>query len=429
MNGLRVGRWSIASGTHVLEYDATWLDRDDARPISLSLPLLTPGESHRGSEVESFFENLLPENDDLRARLRRNFGARSNEAFDLLACIGDDCAGALQLHPPDRPPGDAFSIQGEPLDEADIANHLRRVAGGATVEIEEDDLRLSIAGAQLKTALLRHDGHWQRPLGATPTTHILKLPMGVLPGSALDLRDSVANEWLCARIVSHLGLPAATCDITTFEDQKVLVVERFDRRLSPDRTWWMRRPQEDTCQSLGVPPSKKYESDGGPGIAAIMNLLDASENALEDKRTFFAAQIVFWLLAAIDGHGKNFSIFIEPAARFRLTPLYDVLSALPMLGASRGIHPRKAKLAMAFRDRGKHYELSRIQRRHMNATAKACGFAAGAEPILARLFERIPSAIERVAAEFPPDFPSRVAEPILHGLAERAKLLEEMPKE
>lgn len=428
MNGLYVGRWWIASGTHALEYAADWLHRPEARPISLSLPLLPEGATHRGALVESFFENLLPENDTLRRRMRTRFGARSTHAFDLLACVGTDCVGALQLLPHGEEPPGVRSIQGVALDEHDVARHLRHLTAGPDEEADEDDLRLSIAGAQVKTALLRHGRSWQRPLGSTPSTHILKLPLGIVGGIGLDLRDSVENEWLCLHLLRALGFTVPASSMATFEDQKVLVVQRFDRRLSPDSRWWQRLPQEDACQALGVAATRKYESDGGPGIATIMRLLEDSQEASTDRRTFFAAQVAFWLLAATDGHAKNFSIFLEPGGRFRLTPLYDVLSVLPLLGPGKGqVHERRVKLAMAFRDKGAHRELGRIQRRHVNVTARACGLVDGAEPIIRTLLDAVPTAVADVRRSLPADFPDRVATPILDGLVERARLLETMP--
>ena len=128
-----------------------------------------------------------------------------------------------------------------------------------------------------------------------------------------DMRTSVENEWLCSKIVAAYGLPIARCEMARFEDQKVLVVERFDRRLSSDETWIVRLPQEDMCQATGTPALHKYESDGGPGIEAIMEVLSGSTRAAQDRRDFFMTQMIFWLLAATDGHAKNFSIAHCPA--------------------------------------------------------------------------------------------------------------------
>ena len=109
----------------------------------------------------------------------------------------------------------------------------------------------------------------------------------------------------------------------------------------------MRLPQEDFCQATATAPALKYESDGGPGIGKIMDLLLGSEKAAADRRDFMRTQLVFWLLAAIDGHAKNFSIFLRAGGAYQLTPRYDILSAHPMLGHGRGrLSPRKITMAM-----------------------------------------------------------------------------------
>jgi serine/threonine-protein kinase HipA len=252
--------------------------------------------------------------------------------------------GALQLLPEDETPQNLQCIIGEPLDDAAIAALLQQtVQPGLPGQRNSDaDLRLSIAGAQEKTALLQHAGRWQRPLGSTPTTHIFKLPLGLVGGMQADMRSSVENEWLCAQLVAAFGLPVARCDIAHFEAQKVLVVERFDRRLSSDGRWLMRLPQEDLCQATATPPYLKYQADGGPGIARILDILAGSENSETDRRQFFKAQVVFWLLAATDGHAKNFSLFHLPGGRYRATPLYDILSAHPVNGQQRRAVPLQA---------------------------------------------------------------------------------------
>ena len=75
-----------------------------------------------------------------------------------------------------------------------------------------------------------------------------------------------------------------------------------------------------------MPSDRKYEADGGPGIRTIMGLLLGSSRADDDRRDFFKTQILYWLLCAIDGHAKNFSLFLEAGGGYRLTPRYDVLS-------------------------------------------------------------------------------------------------------
>src|SRR5690606_17250821 len=130
----------------------------------------------------------------------------------------------------------------------------------------------SIAGAQEKTGLLRHQGRWCVPLGSTPSTHIFKLPLGLVGNMRADMTGSVENEWLCLKLMAAFGIPVAEADMASFDGQPVLLVTRFDRRLADDGSWWMRLPQEDMCQASGLPASRRYESDGGPGIARIMEL-------------------------------------------------------------------------------------------------------------------------------------------------------------
>lgn len=352
MNGTPVGYWDAAAGRNTLTYFEDWLKDQQGRPLSLSLPFQPGNAPYRGAVVQNYFDNLLPDSDAIRRRLARHFRTDGIAPHQLLAAVGRDCVGAIQLLPPGEAPSDIFSIHGEPLDERGVATLLRHTLSEHPLGQgdEVDDLRLSIAGAQEKSALLWHQGQWQRPIGNTPTTHILKLPLGLVGAMQADMRTSVENEWLCSRIMRGFGLPVAQCEVVQFEDMKALVVERFDRRLAADGSWIVRLPQEDFCQATATSPPYKYQADGGPGISKIMEILLGSEQSEQDRVNFFKTQLVFWLLAATDGHAKNFSIFHLPGGRYRATPLYDVLSAHPILGTGAGkIAPQRAKLAMAVR--------------------------------------------------------------------------------
>jgi serine/threonine-protein kinase HipA len=351
MNGEYVGDWRLASGHgHEFVYAETWAVSRNARPLSLSLPLRPSREPYRRG-VQEFFENLLPDNPYIRERMRRRFSARSTAAFDLLLEVGRDCVGALQLSPEGVLPPNIHKITGKRLTKTDVEAILAATLDSkpGTGEPFGDSFRISIAGAQEKTALLWHEGAWLVPSGSTPTTHILKLPMGT-NGRGIDLSTSVENEWLCAKIVEQYGIEVAQCRMETFGDQKALVVDRFDRRLAPDGKWYIRLPQEDFCQATGTPPDLKYESDGGPGITEILDLLRGADRSEQDRRNFMRTQLLFWMLAAIDGHAKNFSIFHLPGSAYRMTPGYDILSAHPMLGHGRGkLAPEKIRMAMAVR--------------------------------------------------------------------------------
>lgn len=428
MNGERVGTWEQAA-TERFSYSPAWINSASGRPLSLSLPFRPGNLPYQGELVSAFFDNLLPDSDAIRRRLALRYRANDTTPFTLLSTLGRDCVGALQLLPPGETP-DVFSITGEPLNEAAIAQILRQASGGALGQQNAAaDLRLSIAGAQEKTALLRNGDAWLLPTGSTPTTHIFKLPMGLVGNMQADMQTSVENEWLCARLAQAVGLPVAQCEIARFEDQKVLIVERFDRRLANDDRWIIRLPQEDMCQATGTPPLRKYQADGGPGMADIISILRGSDAAADDVRLFFKAQLFFWLLAATDGHAKNFSVAHLPGGHYRMTPLYDILSAHPIIGTGRNqLPPTKAKLAMAVRaSSGNTYLLGKIQRRHWNAEARTQGIGRDAEELIEELLTAVPQAMDQVCNDLPEDVPQGLAESICKGMQKQAEKLAAMP--
>lgn len=436
MNGLHVGVWStLRTGTPVLRYDEHWVQADEGRALSLSLPF-TASLEHRGDVVTHYFDNLLPDSAAIRRRLRSRFRARSMEAFDLLAAIGRDCVGAVQLLAAGEEPEGWNTVESEPMDDAAVERTLAAVTSDAPLgQRDDEDLRLSIAGAQEKTALLRIGSRWHRPLGATPTTHILKLPLGLVGNMRADMSTSVENEWLCSRILRALGLPVADSEIAQFGSMKVLVVKRFDRRWTgiaegadskarfrpPAGAWITRLPQEDFCQALGIGPDRKYQSDGGPSMLDCLTVLANSEHADHDRTDFALAQFAFWLLAATDGHAKNFSLQHRRGGRFGLTPLYDVLSAWPIIGKGADrIAYQRAKLAMGVRASHLHYRLQEVQPRHWHRLALTAG--AGAWARMTEMAEGLPDALAAVEAELPGRFPPQVWQAVSAGARRHAAL-------
>ncbi len=170
------------------------------------------------------------------------------------------------------------------------------------------------------------------------------------------------------------------------------------------------------CNNRIVRPPRhlKYQRDGGPGMARILDILAGSENSETDRQRFFKAQVVFWLLAATDGHAKNFSLFHLPGGRYLATPLYDILSAHPVIGHGAGkVAPQKAKLAMEVRGQSHHYLIDRIQPQHWLAQARSCSLTeAWAKALLHELTDCTGKVLEDIEQTLPADFPLEVAEAI-----------------
>ncbi|WP_241973800.1 HipA domain-containing protein [Aliidiomarina iranensis] len=194
-------------------------------------------------------------------------------------------------------------------------------------------LSRSDSGAQEKTALLKIDNVWCIPKGNTPTTHIIKLPVGKIQSHdhTIDLTDSVENEMLCLRIAKAFGF---------------------------------------------------------------------------------------------DAPAKNFSIHIEPHGTYRLTPLYDIISAHTAIGGN-GLNIPDLKLAMSLRgSSGKKWRIYQIFRRHFLNTAKEAEFSPSRmSEIITTLCNKVDDVIERVKNDLPDDFPTRVSTPIFEGMLERKRRL------
>ena len=419
MNNELVGELTkLTNGAHTFRYAREWLYNRHARPISLSLPLQTG--TITSDAVFNFFDNLLPDSAVVRDRIVKRYQARSRQPFDLLAEVGRDSVGAVTLLPADHPIASP-AMRWERLDDAKLEKVLSAYQADIPLGMikDENDFRISVAGAQEKTALLKVNDDWCIPQGMTPTNHIIKLPIGEIrqPNATLDLRDSVDNEYFCLALASALGFAVPAAEIITAGQIRALAVARFDRRWNGDNSMLLRLPQEDMCQVFGLPSSVKYESDGGPGILPIMSFLLGSSDALEDRYHFMKFQVFQWLLGATDGHAKNFSVFIQPGGSYRLTPFYDILSAWPLLGGA-GLHMSDLKLAMGLKaSKGRKNAIDRIYPRHFVALAKEAGFPErDMYNILHDFAQQVPDALRQVRESLPAEFSDKVATSINAGV-------------
>ena len=420
LNNRLVGRlFKESSGAIKFRYDETWLGWTLAFPVSLSLPLRD--DDYRGARVAAFFENLLPDSEALRRRVAEQVAAHGTDAYNLLSAIGRDCIGALQFVSEDNHPDmDTTAIEGEPVDVPEIETLLNNLAQTPLGLGRDDDFRISVAGAQDKTALLWHGERWLKPRGTTPTSHIFKTQIGKL-ANGIDFSNSVENEFYCLKLFEAFGLSVNRAEIHTFGNTTALVIERFDRHWTKDGRL-LRLPQEDCCQALSVPPTQKYQSDHGPRMIDVLNLLKGSDRPADDQTTFFKAQILFWLIGATDGHAKNFSIFLGPGGRHSLTPLYDILTAQPSLDA-RLIERKQMKLAMSVGN-NRHYRIDQIQARHFVQTGAKAGLPKTlVHNAIEEIFDTAKIALSKVENKLPAAFPEEIHASVKAGIAARLNRL------
>lgn len=300
-------------------YDPDYLFHRHATPLSLSVRL-----KEGPQDIAAWIDGLLPDNDVIRSSWADAYGAPTTRPLDLLATpIGADCAGAVQFGPIGA---DISQTSGgvKWVNESDIAEWIR--------EVREDwdrgigiggSPQFSLGGAQAKHAIRYDNQRWGVPSGDEPTTHIIKPGLPNHP-------DGDLVEHLCQTAARGLGLQASRTEIRHFEDQRALIVERYDRRESDGNIY--RIHQEDFCQALAVPPNRKYQRDGGPTPSDMTALITAESSMLpQDREAFCDALIYNWVIGATDGHSKNYSLLLH-GPTVRLAPLYDLISYLPYLG-------------------------------------------------------------------------------------------------
>lgn len=322
-------------GRLAFEYDDQWRSTRSATPLSLSMPLARRSHPHR--VVHAYLRNLLPDSEPVLTRWARRFGVSPNNPFALLERVGEDVAGAAQFVPSDRV-DQALSEGGlHPVDERYMAARLRTLQHDRSAWDDADSPgQFSLAGAQAKFAIRQlEDGTWAVPYGREATTHIVK-------PSLPDLDHQEANEHLCLRAASRLGLMAARSEVRRFGTAAAIVIERYDRRVLP--TGQVQRiHQEDGCQALGIEPDRKYErGDGGPSALDVIRLIRATHRPhdaeLDAVERFFRALAFNWVVRGPDAHAKNYSFLLQGSA-VRLAPLYDVTSvaAYPDRYPERGV--------------------------------------------------------------------------------------------
>jgi serine/threonine-protein kinase HipA len=348
------------SGRLTLEYESGW--RASPQGYSLSASLSRTQATHPHKIVMPYLWNLLPENPNVLQRWAQQYHVSAANPFKLLMHVGADVPGAAQFLTSEQL--EVVRAERQPtiqwMTAEELAERLRQLRADVTAVRRPGDIgKMSLPGAQAKTAFYwdRQANRWGVPGGRTPTTHIIK---PCIPG----FDGLVENEHLCQNIAARLGMAAANSEVLTL-DQTYIVVERYDRLPAiPGSAFLQRVHQEDTCQALGLMPTRKYQEDGGPGVPQIVMLIrNQSSQPQADVDRFLQANMFNWLIGGTDAHAKNYSLLIGAGDDFRLAPLYDLSSQLPYTQLVQ------QRLSMKIGDR---YEVGRIDRGNWQQLAKSC---------------------------------------------------------
>ena len=300
--GLQVGVLRLVNGKMEFTYDEGVQNQ-----ISLSLPLQK--EPFKEKACRAFFGGLLPENTNMRELLAKKYNINVNDDFKLLKEIGRDCAGALSFHEMDEPQKhyQMVKIEGSILSEEELKKYLEELPYRPYL-----GKRLSLAGAQEKTAICVIDDKIALPDDDVPTTHIIKT---ALP----KYSQSIQNEYICMKAAKEMGLDVADVEIRKAEDIYFLLIKRFDRKYS-NNLECERILQEDFAQSLGVQARDKYKVT----FRDCLKVLNQTATPANSKLKFVKQVIFNYLIGNTDAHAKNFSVYLTQGG-ISLTPAYDLL--------------------------------------------------------------------------------------------------------
>ena len=338
-------------------YSAEWLARSPF-PLSHSMKLSDQEYPHR--LIANYLWGLLPDSEQVIRTWAQRFQVGPTNVFGLIANVGTDVAGAVGFVRPEALDAYLADERLEPLTEADIASRIRELRQDAAMARRAQDVgKISLAGAQAKTAFQKTPEGWALPAGRAPTTHIFKVPRPELGGH-------VENEHFCLRLARRVGLPAVESQVCAFEDEIAIVIARYDRVERDGRI--LRRHQEDLCQALGKHPTEKYENDGGPSVPDIMQVLNGSRRPETDRTRFMASITYNFLIGGTDAHAKNYALVMGLNSTLQLAPLYDLTSIFPYVDRYNDV-----RMAMKI---DRHYKCAKIFPRHFANMARRCVFPA-----------------------------------------------------
>jgi serine/threonine-protein kinase HipA len=406
MNDLRVflfdhevGNLDESSSAEMsFRYHGSWVNDPKAIPISRSMPLSL--KTYKGGVTRAFFSGLLPEGNP-RRKIAANLGISEENDFSLLSAIGGDCAGAIRLL------GDVsldkteiISPSVSPLSQEELASLIKQLPSRPLLAGMQGQ-RLSLAGAQNKLPIRIVGNDIFLSSFDQPSTHILKPESPEYPQLA-------TIEFLCMKLAEAVGIQVPKVQRLYLAGQPCLLVERFDREISPAHAI-TRLHQEDFCQSLGILPQRKYQQEGGPGVSdCIMLIRDWSSTPAQDLPHFLDGLIFNVLIGNADAHGKNFSWLYDQGQR-RLSPLYDLVSTTcwPELTTRMAMRIGQAKY------------LNEVTRDHFLKMATHCRIG---KPMLGQRMNRLCDAVQKtlpIVLEEHTDLPVDLSTQLRHDIFSR----------
>ncbi|AKJ31101.1 HipA domain-containing protein [Caldimonas brevitalea] len=311
LNDRRVGLLQEHNDLWAFEYDREWASHPTSFDLSPALSRQQTAHADGATlrPVQWYFDNLLPE-EGLREAISSEAKIRGDDAFALLEYLGAESAGSLTLLPPGQPLPPQTGLQALP--DAELSRRIARLPRSTLTA--EAPKRMSIAGAQHKLPVVLQDGQLFEPIGATPSTHILK------PNHpSADYAASAVNEFVTMRLARAFGLKVPTVHLR-YVPEAIYLVERFDRVVGPGGV--QRRHIIDACQLLNKARTFKYT---GQSVTALNDIVSLTRHRIATRQALFRWLLFNLAIGNDDCHLKNLSFLVSHEG-IDVAPHYDLLS-------------------------------------------------------------------------------------------------------
>ncbi|WP_245783453.1 type II toxin-antitoxin system HipA family toxin [Amycolatopsis sacchari] len=297
-------------------FSESYLD-DPRRPVlGLFFEENPLGQRVRRLRLPSWFSNLLPE-ERLRRWIAAQRGVPLDREVDLLAEVGHDLPGAVEV----RPEGDPEAALAWPGGEGS-----RPVKSGlSSFEMGATSVRFSLAGVTMKFSMVRVGERLTLPAVDERGDWIVKLPDASFASVPL-------NEHAMMSLAKDVGLDVPDVELRHRDELPKLPdhlwpngeewaysVSRFDRgeERAPIHI-------EDLAQVRGFYPEQKYDSNFETVAALVYRRFDVK--SLQE----FARRLAFNIIIGnSDAHLKNWSLIYKDRRRPTLAPAYDLVSTAP----------------------------------------------------------------------------------------------------
>ena len=354
-------------------------DEGAKHQLSLSLPIRK--ELYPNVDCKGFFNGLLPESEQVRVYIGKKYGINPKNDFSLLQAIGYDCAGAVAFFE-DKPKNlkEYYTIKGKVLSDDELEEYINELPKKPLAL--GSDKRLSLAGAQDKTAVILKNKKVAIPDDNVPSTHILK-------PAIVGLNETIENEYICLKVAERLGINIPNVRMGKANDAEYFLIERYDREIKNGKI--KRIHQEDFCQASNIPSAYKYQSEGGVDFKRCVEILKKTTRPAVSIKQFVELMIFNYLIGNNDAHGKNFSILHYDNGETMFAPAYDVLCT--------SVYPElSSKMAMKI---GGYYESEKIYPRHFERMAKDIGISyTQVKKIIKNQCETLPDIVKEVSSSF-----------------------------